>query len=305
MTKTALIEILAAAIAVAFMALVPLFVGAYWLGVLLQLLSWIALTQSWVAFSGLSGYVSLAHAVFYGLGAYIMAMLWQDMPIWQILLLAGTASVVLAIVIGYPALRVRGPYFVILTLGLSEFVKYIVVAVEAAIGSSGRLILGAPDPEVLYYLLLVLAVVASALTFWLSRSRWGVGLRAIREDETAAATLGVPVAVLKTGAFALSAFIPGIVGAIWVMRTTYFEPLELFNPAVSFSIVTIAIVGGSDQAPGPILGAAFIVILSELLWARAPQLYLILLGLLLISFVLFLPRGIYGQISAYTSGKRR
>jgi branched-chain amino acid transport system permease protein len=284
---------------------VPLFVGAYWLGVLLQLLSWIALTQSWVAFSGLSGYVSLAHAVFYGLGAYIMAMLWQDMPIWQILLLAGTASVVLAIVIGYPALRVRGPYFVILTLGLSEFVKYIVVAVEAAIGSSGRLILGAPDPEVLYYLLLVLAVVASALTFWLSRSRWGVGLRAIREDETAAATLGVPVAVLKTGAFALSAFIPGIVGAIWVMRTTYFEPLELFNPAVSFSIVTIAIVGGSDQAPGPILGAAFIVILSELLWARAPQLYLILLGLLLISFVLFLPRGIYGQISAYTSGKRR
>jgi branched-chain amino acid transport system permease protein len=305
MTRTALIEIIAAAIAVAFMALVPLFVGAYWLGVLLQLLSWIALTQSWVAFSGLSGYVSLAHAVFYGLGAYIMAMLWQDMPIWQILLLAGAASVVLAIVIGYPALRVRGPYFVILTLGLSEFVKYVVVAVEAAIGSSGRLILGAPDPEVLYYLLLVLAIVASALTFWLSRSRWGVGLRAIREDETAAATLGVPVAILKTGAFALSAFIPGIVGAIWVMRTTYFEPLELFNPAVSFSIVTIAIVGGSDQAPGPILGAAFIVILSELLWARAPQLYLILLGLLLISFVLFLPRGIYGQISAYTSGKKR
>jgi branched-chain amino acid transport system permease protein len=158
---------------------------------------------------------------------------------------------------------------------------------------------------VLYYLLLVLAVIASALTFWLSRSRWGVGLRAIREDETAAATLGVPVAILKTGAFALSAFIPGIVGAIWVMRTTYFEPLELFNPAVSFSIVTIAIVGGSDQAPGPILGAAFIVILSELLWARAPQLYLILLGLLLISFVLFLPRGIYGQISTYTSGKKR
>jgi branched-chain amino acid transport system permease protein len=305
MTKTALIETLAAAITVAFLALVPLFVGAYWLGVLLQLLSWIALTQSWVAFSGLSGYVSLTHAVFYGLGAYIMALLWQDVPIWQILPLAGAASVVLAIVIGYPALRVRGPYFVILTLGLSEFVKYVVVAVEAAIGSSGRLILGAPDPEVLYYLLLALAVVASALTFWLSQSRWGVGLRAIREDETAAATLGVPVTFLKTGAFALSAFIPGIVGAIWVMRTTYFEPLELFSPAVSFSIVTIAIVGGSDQAPGPILGATFIVILSELLWARAPQLFLILLGLLLISFVLFLPRGLYGEIKAFQLGKRR
>jgi branched-chain amino acid transport system permease protein len=304
MNKKNLIETILAAVGVVFLAFAPWLVGAYWLGVLLQLLSWIALTQSWVAFSGLSGYVSLAHAVFYGLGAYVMALLWQQLPIWQILPLAGVAAIILAVVIGYPALRVRGPYFVILTLGLSEFVKYIVVAIEAATESSGRLLLGTPDPEILYYFLLVLAIIASVLTLWLSRSRWGVGLRAIREDETAAATLGVPVAFLKTGAFALSAFIPGVVGAIWAMRTTYFEPLELFSPALSFSVVTIAIVGGSDQAPGPILGATFIVILSELLWARVPQLYLILLGLLLIAFVLFLPRGIYGQISALQSGKR-
>jgi branched-chain amino acid transport system permease protein len=305
MTRTVVVEAILAVVLLAFFAFAPLFTGAYWLGVMLQLLSFIALTQSWVAFSGLSGYVSLAHAVFYGVGAYIMALFWEQIPIWQILLLAGMASVVLAVVIGYPALRVRGPYFVILTLGLSEFVKYIVVAVEAAIGSSGRLILGAPEPEVLYYILLALAILATGLTFWLSRSRWGVGLRAIREDETAAATLGVPVAIMKTGAFALSAFIPGIVGAVWVMRATYFEPLELFSPAVSFSIVTMAVVGGSDKAPGPILGAAFIVILSELLWARAPQLYLILLGVLLISFVLFVPRGLYGQLSAFAAGKRR
>jgi branched-chain amino acid transport system permease protein len=304
MTKRASIEVALGVIALAFLMFAPSLVGPYWLGVLLQMLSLIALTQSWVAFSGLSGYVSLAHAVFYGLGAYIMAILWQELPIWQILPLAGVAAVILAVVIGYPALRVRGPYFVILTLGLSEFVKYIVVAVEAATDSNGRLLLGTPDPEVLYYLLLGLAVAATLLTLWLSHSRWGVGLRAIREDETAAATLGVPVALLKTAAFALSAFIPGIVGAVWVMRTTYFEPLELFSPALSFSIVTIAVVGGSDQAPGPILGATFVVILSELLWARAPQLYLILLGLLLIFFVLFVPRGIYGQISAFKSGKR-
>ncbi len=286
------------------LSVAPLYVGGYWLGVLLQLLSFIALTQSWVAFSGLSGYVSLAHAVFYGLGAYIMALAWQEMPIWQVLPIAGIVSVMLAVIIGYPALRVRGPYFVILTLGLSEFVKYVVVAIEAGIGSTGRLILGAPDPEVLYYLLLVLAVMATALTFFLSRSRWGVGLRSIRDDETAAATVGVPVAALKTGAFAISAFIPGVVGAIWVMRTGYFEPLELFSPAVSFSIVTMAIVGGSDQAAGPVLGAAFIVILSELLWARAPQLYLIIIGCLLIAFVLFVPQGLYGYLKAIRFRRR-
>ncbi|WP_454626484.1 branched-chain amino acid ABC transporter permease [Bradyrhizobium cenepequi] len=299
---TRLIVLIAAA-CVAGLAAAPVLVGPYWLGVLLQLLSWIALTQSWVLFSGLSGYVSLAHAVFYGLGAYVMALLWQELPIWQVLPLAGGLAVALAIVIGYPALRVRGPYFVILTLGLSEFVKYVVVAVEAGIGSTGRLILGAPDPEVLYYILLALAVLATALTIWLSGSRWGVGLRSIREDETAAATAGVPVTALKTAIFALSAFIPGVVGAIWVMRTTYFEPLELFSPAVSFSVVTMAIVGGSDEAAGPILGAAFIVILSELLWARAPQIYLILLGLLLICFVLFLPKGLYGHLKAHFAGR--
>ena len=230
MTKRASIEVALGVIALAFLMFAPSLVGPYWLGVLLQMLSLIALTQSWVAFSGLSGYVSLAHAVFYGLGAYIMAILWQELPIWQILPLAGVAAVILAVVIGYPALRVRGPYFVILTLGLSEFVKYIVVAIEAATDSNGRLLLGTPDPEVLYYLLLGLAVTATLFTLWLSRSRWGVGLRAIREDETAAATLGVPVALLKTGAFALSAFIPGIVGAVWVMRNDVLRADRAFQP---------------------------------------------------------------------------
>lgn len=286
------------------LVLAPSMIGPYELGVLLQLLSWIALTQSWVAFSGLTGYISLGHAVFYGLGAYVAALLWPDTPLWQILPLAGVAAVTLALVIGAPALRVRGPYFVILTLGLSEFVKYVVVAVEAALDVNGRLLLAAPDPQVLYYILLGLAVLATGFTLWLSNSRWGVGLRAIREDETAAATMGVPVALLKAGAFAASAFIPGMVGAVWVLRTGYFEPLALFAPATSFTIVTIAVIGGSDTTAGPLLGASFIVLMSELLWARAPQLYLILLGILLIAFVLFLPHGLYGQAAALLRTRR-
>jgi branched-chain amino acid transport system permease protein len=201
-------------------------------------------------------------------------------------------------------LRVRGPYFVILTLGLSELCKYVVVAIEASLQSSGRLLFDTPDPTFLYYIMLLLAVLATLLTWVLARSRWGAGLRAIREDETAAATVGVPVTFLKIMAFVLSAFIPGVVGAVWVLRTTFFEPLQLFSPTTSFTIVTMAVIGGSDGAPGPIFGAAFIVILSELLWARAPQFYLVLLGILLISFVLFIPRGIYGQLTALAQRRR-
>jgi branched-chain amino acid transport system permease protein len=276
----------------------PYMLGAYWLGVGLQLLSWIALTESWFAFSGLTGYVSLGHAVFYGAGAYVMAVLWQSAPLWEILLASGVTAAALALVLGYPALRVRGPYFVILTLGLSEFCKYIVIATEAASGSGGRLLFDTPDPISLYYIMLALAAIATVFAWTLARSRWGAGLRAIREDETAASTVGVPVTFLKITTFVISAVIPGIVGAIWVLRTTYFEPMQMFSPTTSFSIVTMAIIGGSDVPQGPLFGSIFIVVLSELLWARAPQIYLFLLGVLLIGFVLFIPQGIYGQLAA-------
>ncbi|WP_158811777.1 branched-chain amino acid ABC transporter permease [Beijerinckia sp. L45] len=302
--KTRIFSLAGIAVLLALCIAAPQMLDAYSLGVALQLLSWIALTQSWVTFSGLTGYVSLGHAVFYGLGAYVMALLWQSAPLWEILLGSGFAGALLALVIGYPALRVSGPYFVILTLGLSEFFKYIVIAVEAGLESSGRLIFGAPDPETLYYIMLLLAVVATLLTWGLARSRWGAGLRAIREDETAAETLGVPVTFLKIAAFVISAFIPGVVGAVWVLRTTYFEPMQLFSPTTSFTIVTMAIIGGSDRAPGPIFGAAFIVLLSELLWARAPHVYLVILGVLLVSFVLFVPKGISGQL-AWLMRRRR
>jgi branched-chain amino acid transport system permease protein len=278
-------------------ALSPLFFGAYGVGVLTQLCAWIALTGSWVAFSGMTGYISLGHAVFFGLGAYVMALGWQQIPLLAILPLAGVAAAALALVVGFPALRVRGPYFVILTLGISEFLKYVVVAIEASLGASGRLLIDTPDTVVLFYPMLGLALAATAINVLLTRSRFGAALRAVREDETAAATVGVPIARVKMLAFALSAVIPAMVGALSVLRSTYFEPMQLFSPTTSFTIVTMAIIGGSDRPAGPIMGAAFILVLGELLWARAPQTYMILLGVLLIGFVLLAPSGLAGLLA--------
>jgi branched-chain amino acid transport system permease protein len=280
-------------------ALSPMVLGAYGVGVLSQLCAWITLAGSWVAFSGLTGYVSLGHAVFFGLGAYIMALGWQAISALAILPIAGLAGAALALTIGFPALRVRGPYFVILTLGISEFVKYVVVAVEASLGASGRLLIDTPDTVTLFYPMLGLAAIATGINVWLTRSRFGAALRAVREDETAAATVGVPIARVKVLAFALSAVIPAMVGALSVLRTTYFEPMQLFSPVTSFTIVTMAIIGGSDKPAGPILGASFILLLSELLWARAPQIYMILLGVLLIGFVLMAPAGLTGLVSRF------
>ena len=282
--------------AAVLLALPPFFLGPYYLGVGLALFAWIALAQSWVLLSGMTGYISLGHAMFYGLGGYLTVLTWQSWPLWISLPAAGLLAAFVALVLGWPVLRVRGPYFVILTYGLAELVKFIVIDIEAKLGKFGRLLMGAPPLETLYWMMLALALIATLLTWWVRRSRFGAGLRAIRENEEAAETLGVPVVRFKLFAFAASAFIPGMVGGLMALRTAYFEPFQAFSPVTSFTIVVIALIGGSDDAPGPILGALFLIVLQELLWTNAPELYLIILGLVLIGFVLFVPDGVHGRL---------
>ena len=219
----------------------------------------------------------------------------MTLPVWVALPLSALAAALFALLAGLPSLRVRGPYFVILTFGLAELVKFIVIAIESSLGMSGRLLLGAPDVMVLAYGMLGLAVLAVALVMVLRHSRLGMALWAVREDEVAAMTMGVPVTRVKLVAFVLSAGIPAMVGALTVLRSTYFEPMQMFSPITSFTIVTMAIIGGSERPAGPLLGAGFIMLLSELLWSRAPEFYMMLLGVLLLAFVLFAPDGIVGK----------
>jgi branched-chain amino acid transport system permease protein len=195
-------------------------------------------------------------------------------------------------------LRVRGPYFAMLTFGMAELVKYSVTYVEAKLGEFGRIVVGAPSVFELYFFMLGLAVIATAVTYLIAGSRFGYGLRAIRENEEAAETAGVPVVYYKLGAFAFSAIIPAITGVLMVMRSTYFEPMIAFDPTVSFMIVTMAIIGGSDDARGPLVGALFLTVLSEFLLTYAPpQVYMIFLGFLLVLFVLFVPHGLTGLVA--------
>jgi branched-chain amino acid transport system permease protein len=273
-------------------AALPWLGNDYHTGFAFTLLAWIALTESWIIISGMTGYVSLGHVVFVGLGGYIAALTWMVLPLWAILPLAGLSAAILAAFVGYPCLRVRGPYFVILTFGVSELVKYIVVNIESALSMSGRVLFAAPDVDQLFFLCLGLAWASVTLAFIVRDSRFGFGLRAIRENEEAAETIGVAVSRFKLAAFVLSAIIPGMVGALLIMRSTYFEPLEIFNPQTSVLIVTMAVIGGSDRAVGPLLGVVSLVVLQELLWAHLPQLYMIIVGALLISVVIWMPGGV-------------
>jgi len=277
-------------------AALVLLAGEYWVIVGTNIAMWIALTESWIVLSGLTGYISLGHATFIGVGAYVFVLLWNKVPLWLGLAAAGGSAAFVAVIIGTPCLRVRGPYFVILTLGVAEFVKFIVINIEAGLANFGRLVLGGPGVYMIFYLMTGLAALAYLLAHFARRSRFGLGLRAIREDENAAETSGVPVTLLKVVAFVLSAIIPGMVGALFVLRSGYFEPLQMFSPLLSLTMITMAVMGGSDDAPGPLFGVTFLIVLSEILWANAPEIYMIVLGVLLVVFVLGVPNGIYGRL---------
>jgi branched-chain amino acid transport system permease protein len=287
-------DIVAGAVALAAALAIGVMGQDYLLGVAFNLAMWVALTQSWSILSAMTGYVSLGHAVFYGIGAYVLVLTMGSLPLPLALVCSAVAAAVTALVTGYPVLRVRGPYFVILTFGLAELTKHIVVQIETELGQFSRLIFDAPGLRALYLTMLGLAVLATLAAALIRPSKFGRGLIAIRENEEAAEAIGVPVRALKLAAFALSAAIPGVVGGLVTLRTSYFEPAQVFDPLISFTIVTMAVVGGSDRPRGPIIGAVAFVLLSELLWSRFPQLYMIIVGILLVLFILFLPRGLSG-----------
>lgn len=305
MRATPILVVLATCAGSALVVGVGMALGAYWTVVALNLVMWIALTQSWSLFCGLTGYISLGHVVAYGIGAYVVATTFKVLPLWFAVPLAGLVTALFALIIAIPVLRVRGPYFVILTFGLAELVKYSLLNLETYFGQSSRLLFGAPGAGVLLVCVAALAAAATLLNYFVGASRFGRGLTAIREDETAAETIGVPVVRFKVLAFAASTVIPGMVGGLMVLRSTYFEVLQIFDPTISFTIVTMAIIGGSHDARGPILGAAFMVALSELLWSTAPRVYLILLGAFLVAFVLFAPGGLVSLMSRRLGARER
>ena len=280
------------------LACVPFAGNDYLTGVGFNLLMWIALASAWALFSALTGFISLGHVVFFGLGTYSMVLVWEHLPIWLALPVSGLAAAVFALVIALPVLRIRGPYFVILTLGIAELVKNIVLMVESSLGEASRILLDAPSIEALFYWMLACAFLAILAGFYVRKNpRWWLGLRALRANEEAAETVGVPVGRMKLMVLVASAFIVGAVGGVSALRSTYFEAGAAFDPMISFTMIAMTIIGGGDSLKGPVLGAIGLTLLQEVLWANFPQLYTVILGVLLTLFVLYVPGGLSGWMN--------
>lgn len=296
MTRTILGFILVA-LGLAALAFLPTQLGAYGVGLLLGMTGYVVLASAWALFSGPTRYVSLATVAFFGIGAYTVAVLSEALPYWAVLLVAAGIGLCVALVVGLATLRLAGVYFVIFTFGLAELIRQLVTWYEVNVtGTLGRYIFLPISPEQIYWQLLGLAAITIAIGWFISRSRLGLALKVIGDDETVAAHTGINIAGVKLTLFAVSATIITLVGAIQAPRWTYVEPSIVFNPTISFLTLIMALLGGANRLWGPALGAIPLFLLFEWLSANFPNHYSIILGLMFIAIVFVVPRGVLAGV---------
>jgi branched-chain amino acid transport system permease protein len=290
-------------LAIGFLAILPLFLTGYQLALGISLLYFTVLATAWALFSGPTHYISLATVAFFGIGAYTVAVLGEAMPWPAVLAVAGLIGIAVALVVGLSTLRLSGIYFVIFTFGLAELIRQIVTWYEINVHRSvGRYIFLSITQEQIYWQLLALVVLVF-LTGWLiGRSRLGLALRVIGNDETVARHAGIDTTRAKLAMFAVSALFMTLTGAVMAPRWTYIDPAIAFSPMLSFEVVIMALLGGAGALFGPLLGAVPLVLLFEVLTANFPNYFSILLGAVFVLIVYALPRGVVGL---FNTGPRR
>ncbi|MEK7715619.1 MAG: branched-chain amino acid ABC transporter permease, partial [candidate division NC10 bacterium] len=252
---------------------------------------------SWNIISGFTGYTSFGHVAFYGIGAYACAILVSDYK-WHWLPTLGVAAVLAAVVgvaIGYPVLRLKGPYFAIAMLGTAEGTRVVATVWDSL--THGGLGISLPSAETsfeTYYAMLALMLVTTAVAYVVGHSRFGIRLNAIREDEVAAEALGINATLYKLAAFTLSAVFPAVAGGIQAYKVLYIDPPSVFFVQITIAMALMSMLGGKGTVIGPIVGAVILYTVQELTWVNFPTAHLIAYGLFIVLVARFMPRGLVG-----------
>jgi branched-chain amino acid transport system permease protein len=265
----------------------------YLLGLSINLAQYTLMATAWALFSGPTRYVSLASVAFYGIGAYAVAVVGDKLPAPLVFAIAFGAGALLSLLVGLATLRLSGIYFVIFTFGLAELVRQLVTWYEVNITKTlGRYVFLDITPRQIYWELLALLALLFAFAWWIKRSRLGLALQVIGDDETVARHVGIDVTRAKLVLFVASSAFITLTGAIMAPRWTYIDPAISFNPVVSFQVVIMALLGGAGSLFGPVAGAVPLALLFEFLSARFPNHFSILLGVAFMVIVYFVPDGV-------------
>ncbi len=283
-------------IILALLATLPYYASGYTPILLTSIIMYIILSVSWTLFSGPTGYMSLATAAFFGVGIYTAAFLGNVLPLPVFILAGGIVSALVAVLVGALTLRLKGIYFAIFTFGLVMLISNLLMFWELHVtGTRGRFVV-VVDYNTIYYVMLIILVLLMIIVYFIRRSRWGLALTSIGENEEAAAHIGINVTLVKVTYFALSAFFIGAAGATIATRWTYIDPGIAFNPLFSFLPVLMAIFGGMGNMYGPVIGAIIFSYLQEILITRFSELYMLIFGIILVIAILYLPNGLIGLV---------
>lgn len=280
----------------AVLATLPNYGPTYSYIMLSGILMYLILTVSWTIFSGPTGYISLAPAAFFGVGIYTSAILGKDLPVPVVVILGGLFAMVLAVIVGAITLRLKGIYFIVFTFGLVLLISSTLLWYEIKFtGTRGRFITTA-DNELIYYIMLIITILMFITAYFISRSKYGLALQSIGQNEEAAAHMGINVTAVKIVVFSISAVFMGMAGAIMAMKWIYLDPYSAFDVFRSFLPVLMAIFGGLKWFYGPVLGAVILAYLEEKLLTQFPYYYKLGFGVILILVIMYMPDGLVGVV---------
>jgi len=290
--------------------LLPVITGSnynYSLHLLLFAFLYISMASSWNILGGYTGYISLGHNVFFAVGGYLSATLLvfyglSPFVTWP---LAGLLSLLVGFGFGFITLRIRrGPAFIISTIALLMLVRILFDNWDL-IGGSNGLSLPLIDLPVefvkipFYYALLLLAIATIYSSYWIKHSKFGLGLRAISQDEIKAESAGIPTNFYKILAFAISGFFVGIGGAFWGQYLTYIRPNIYLIILIAANLVLMSILGGRGTVAGPVLGAIILIAVNEFVLSQfgGNELNIVATGAIMLVVLLFFPAGIVGSLN--------
>ncbi len=298
--------LLAGLVVVLAMAAAPGLVSPFMLQFLINLFMLAILAESWNIIGGFTGYASFGNVAFFGIGAYTTGVLMTrvGIPFALALAVGGLVAMLFAILVGMPILRLKGHYFAIATLGVAETMREVVYNIEFTGKGTGLVLPILRSPLPFFYLMLGILLAATLVNWWLSESRFGYGLIAVREDEDAAAVMGINTPLYKTIAFALSGAFTGLAGGVYAYWITFIDPDAVFKVIITVQLIIMAVFGGTGTVLGPLLGALVLASVSEWLSTQLVTLAELAYGVIIILVVLFMPKGLTDLIRQRTVSLR-
>ena len=278
-------------------ALGPLFLSPYWVRLLVFIFVNIGLASAWNVIGGMTGYPSFGHGVFFGIGAYISAILIVRFgtPLWIVLPLSGLGAGLFALLF-IPLFKQRGFYFALSTLAAA-------LAVEAVVRNwtwvrgfkytdHGWNLPDLYPVQFYYFVVLALLLLCLASILWLRHSRLGLALQAIHKDEIVAASAGINCTLYKTIAFVFSAVWPGVFGGIYAPFMVYISTETVFDMKITLNMIVYTVFGGIGTFLGPIIGGIALSVIDQIAWSQFLDYHALIYGLLVVLIITFSPGGV-------------